>query len=86
VLACDTADKPIEVSYNGTPTVTQALKVPTAQQGGIGLDTFSYAPTFTQGVSTNNLQFDESGKVGVTLTDSNFNCEGFDDCPIEGSD
>ncbi|CAM4265350.1 DUF6701 domain-containing protein [Vibrio agarivorans] len=86
VLACDTSDKPIEVSYNGTPTVTQALKVPTAQQGGIGLGTFSYAPTFAQGIATNNLQFDESGKVGVILTDNNFNCEGFDDCPIEGSD
>lgn len=86
VLACNTEDKPVDISYAGTPVVTKVLEVPTAQQGGVGIETLDYAPTFNQGTSSDDLQFDESGKVRVTLTDENFNCTGFDDCPIEGSD
>ncbi|QIA64301.1 hypothetical protein GT360_12615 [Vibrio astriarenae] len=85
VLACDNNNGVVDVGYSGTPTVSYGLDIPAT--GGRGV--LSFLPTFSSGTitsATNKLKFDDSGVVSVTLTDDNFNCDGFSDCPIEGED
>lgn len=80
-LACDsdTHDK-VAVNYSGTPDVTSSLQEPS---GGVG--TLDFAPDFTSednGDTSSDLTFSDSGKVRVTLEDKNFDCTGYDGCPI----
>lgn len=80
-LACDsdTHDK-VAVNYTGTPEVTQNLVEP---KDGVGELTFS--PEFTdkeEGQVSTDLTFTDSGKVSVTLEDKDFDCTGYEGCPI----
>ncbi|WGV99958.1 hypothetical protein QF117_18930 [Vibrio sp. YMD68] len=80
VLACDSGNA-VDVGYSGTPTVTGSLIQPST-----GFGTLTYEPRFTNGTSSDQIAFSESGQLTVRLTDSDFNCDGFDGCPIEGRD
>ncbi|MCK6262272.1 hypothetical protein KP803_03155 [Vibrio sp. ZSDE26] len=83
VLACDSGEV-VDVGYSGTPTITSNMVQPSSGSG-----TLTYAPIFSGGTSTDessSIEFSESGQLTVTLTDGSFNCDGYDDCPIEGED
>lgn len=80
-LACDsdTHDK-VAVSYSGTPEVSSTLQEP---NGGVG--TLSFEPVFASednGETSTDLTFTDSGKVAVTIEDKNFDCTGYEGCPI----
>ncbi|TVO38630.1 DUF6701 domain-containing protein [Vibrio algivorus] len=69
-------------NYSGTPTVSHQLTKPASGGGEL-----TFAPELEDGVateSTKELTFDNSGILNVTLEDSDFDCTGLDDCPIEG--
>ncbi|MCZ4373850.1 MSHA biogenesis protein MshQ [Vibrio diazotrophicus] len=80
-LACSSGEV-VDVGYNGA--LTAKLSAWVAPINGIG--DLTYAPQFTEGGASSELTLDDSGQVTVTLEDSNFNCTGFDNCPIEGND
>ncbi|MEH0688598.1 hypothetical protein H4F17_05945 [Vibrio cholerae] len=79
VLACNDGSVVADTAYSGTPQITSNLIQPSS-----GTGTLTYTPQFTGGQSNDPLLFSESGQLNVTLTDSNYDCTGFDGCPIDG--
>ncbi len=84
VLACDNTGQTVAKSYTGTPIITHSVDKPISGVGG----SLIYGPKFVvsdEGLRQDTLSIDESGDFSVTLTDSNFDCTGLSDCPIDGS-
>ncbi|MEL7290746.1 MAG: DUF6701 domain-containing protein [Pseudomonadota bacterium] len=79
VLACNDGSSTVDSNYSGIPSVSSNLQIPAT---GVGV--LSYSPEFNSGRSSSVLSFDETGQLLVTLTDSRYNCSGFDDCPLDG--
>lgn len=84
VVGCsaDDGSEVLITNYSGTPTISHSLDIPSSGSGEL-----AFAPTLENGVSTEatkDLTFDNSGVVNVTLEDSDFDCSGLEDCPIDG--
>ncbi|PMH39931.1 hypothetical protein BCU68_07235 [Vibrio sp. 10N.286.49.B3] len=84
VLACDESGNELTATnYQGSPTITHSVTQPSGGDNG----RLDYAPTFSSGEAKEaDLSINESGVFLVTLTDDDFDCTGYDDCPIEGDD
>ncbi|MDV6253641.1 DUF6701 domain-containing protein [Vibrio sp. EA2] len=82
-LACDDNGEVVDVDngYNGTLTSTSSWIVPASGSKG----NVTFAPKFVDGTAKSEFVVDESGKIKVSLEDSNFDCTGIEGCPIEGS-
>ncbi|MDR9826310.1 hypothetical protein RCJ22_11880 [Vibrio sp. FNV 38] len=79
VLACDDGSSTPDLGYVGSPDMSYAINIPTS--GAVG--DLTYAPEFDSGESTADLIFSDAGQLTVTLVDENYNCTGFEDCPID---
>ncbi|ANQ22716.1 hypothetical protein BA893_14035 [Vibrio natriegens] len=80
-LACNSAGSVKDMGYDGSPTISSSWFSPYTAAS----DLLTYAPSFNSGTSDSTLMIDESGKLEVTLEDSNFDCTGITGCPIEGN-
>ncbi|OMO35466.1 hypothetical protein BCT46_06790 [Vibrio sp. 10N.261.46.E8] len=92
VLACDDESSTVAINYEGTPSITHRVELPTPSNGGT-IGTLDYEPVFTpqeNGRTTDFLTVSESGEFTVSLKDQ-FECTGYDGCPsdnqyeVEGS-
>ncbi|MEF1311907.1 hypothetical protein QTO01_17590 [Vibrio mytili] len=79
-LACNDAGGVEAMGYDGSPTISASWISPSTAAS----DLLTYEPSFNSGTSDSTLTIDESGKLEVTLEDSNFDCTGITGCPIEG--
>ncbi|MEX3074312.1 DUF6701 domain-containing protein [Vibrio alginolyticus] len=79
-LACDDNGGVVDAGYSGLPVVQYSWTTPSSGASG-GL---TYAPEFASGTANSGLVLDNAGKIEVSLEDTNFDCSGLADCPIEG--
>ncbi|WP_114765863.1 DUF6701 domain-containing protein [Vibrio rhodolitus] len=86
VMACDGSGAPTVVNYDKSLAGEQhiSLNIEQPDSGESQISLLEYQPVFKAGTATSDIKIQESGQFTVTLTDSEFDCEGFDDCPIEG--
>ncbi len=81
VLACNSDDSPVEVSYQGTPKINVTLIEPV--EGSVG--DVDYSPSFEKGISQSELTLSEVGQFSIHMEDNRFNCTDYDaNCPIDG--
>lgn len=88
-LACNGSDKTAVSNYQTKKVPFEHVLVsPTSGKlGSLKLTDSNGADSdinFVNGIAEFNLAYGESGKSRVTITDSNFNCSTFSDCPIDG--
>ncbi|XAW89766.1 DUF6701 domain-containing protein [Vibrio sp. CDRSL-10 TSBA] len=81
-LACDDSGNVVDTKYSGSPDVSSAWVAPT--DGAGRLDFKPVFPEESKGESISPLTMQDSGIKTVTMTDTNFDCTGFSDCPIKG--
>ena len=84
VIGCSANDgsESLISNYSGSPNVFYALEQPIS-----GVGNLIFSPEFKNGMittETNKLLFDNSGVVNIFLEDTNFDCMGFEHCPIDG--
>ncbi|WP_440877793.1 DUF6701 domain-containing protein [Vibrio natriegens] len=72
-----------DMGYESSNNLGVSAKWVSPDLGEADTSIYSYSPTFSDGLSSNELTLKESGELLVTLTDDKFTCSG-DDCPIEG--
>lgn len=79
-LACDDNGGVVDAGYSGLPVVQYSWATPSSGASG----SLTYAPEFASGTANSGLVLDNAGKIEVSLEDTDFDCSGLADCPIEG--
>ncbi|MDB1122877.1 DUF6701 domain-containing protein [Vibrio algarum] len=90
VLACDDGSKTEVDNYDqsSVPYTHSLISPLTGTLGSLDISNESGGGTpvdFEDGIANLDITYWESGKSLLTLTDTNFDCSGFDDCPIDGT-
>lgn len=86
VLACtEDGQQQVASNYSGQPQVNYQVDYPSQADGGIN-GNLEYQPSFSSGVSSDDLTLDEVGQFTVTLSDSRFDCSSYASCPIDGEE
>ena len=84
VLACSVeGEQQVASNYSGQPQITHQVDYPSQGDGGID-GNLDYQPSFSSGVSSDDLTLDEVGQFTVTLSDASFECSSYANCPIDG--